>query len=310
MVYDPTEDFLENILRKERQREKLYYFDRAFGETTSQQDVFDHTVRFLVDAVLEGYNATVFAYGATGAGKTHTMMGTEETPGIMPLTLGDLFTKINELTKTNNATYDVTLSYLEIYNENIRDLLSGKSDVLELREDPSRGVVVAGITYVSAKSPKEVLHFLNKGNRSRVCEATGANQVSSRSHAVMQVFVGQTTVDKSGKKSHRFSKLSMIDLAGSERAADTQNRGIRMIEGANINRSLLALGNCINTLVEGKSKYVNYRDSKLTRLLKDSLGGNCRTVMIANISPASSHFDETLNTLKYASRAATIKTQV
>ncbi|KAI8906835.1 kinesin motor domain-containing protein, partial [Gorgonomyces haynaldii] len=303
MVYDPTEDFLENILRKERQREKLFEFDCCFDEFARQEMIFDKTVRFLVDSVIEGYNGTVFAYGATGAGKTHTMMGKDADPGIMPLALAYLFSKKSQ---SQDAVYDISLSYLEIYNENIRDLLSGKQEFLDLREDTSRGVVVAGITYVSAKSPEEVLGFLSKGNKNRSQEATGANAVSSRSHAVMQVFVSQRSTK--GPTTYRFSKLSMIDLAGSERAADTQNRGQRMIEGANINRSLLALGNCINSLVDPtkRSKYVNYRDSKLTRLLKDSLGGNCRTVMIANISPASSHFEETMNTLKYASRAASI----
>ena len=153
--------------------------------------------------------------------------------------------------------------------------------------------------------------FLRKGNRNRSQEPTGANEVSSRSHAVLQVLISVSSTDKAGNKIDRYSKLSMIDLAGSERAAETNNRGQRMIEGANINRSLLALGNCINALVDGKrGKYVNYRDSKLTRLLKDSLGGNCRTVMISNISPASPKFEETLNTLKYASRARNIKNKL
>lgn len=153
--------------------------------------------------------------------------------------------------------------------------------------------------------------FLRKGNRNRSQEPTGANEVSSRSHAILQVLISSSCTDSNGSKIERFSKLSMIDLAGSERAAETNNRGQRMIEGANINRSLLALGNCINALIDGKrGKYVNYRDSKLTRLLKDSLGGNCRTVMISNISPSSTKFDETLNTLKYASRARNIKNKI
>lgn len=273
--------------------------------------MYDGTVKFLIDNVITGYNCCVFAYGATGAGKTYTMMGTLESPGIMSLTLKDLFAKISHQ-RTQSETFDVKLSYLEIYNENIRDLLSGKQDFLDLRQDATKGVVVAGITCVKAKSPSEVLAYLEKGNKNRSCEATGANQVSSRSHAIMQVFISYKSIDTSGKTSLRISKLSMIDLAGSERAADTQNKGLRMIEGANINRSLLALGNCINSLVDPskRKQYVNYRDSKLTRLLKDSLGGNCKTVMIANISPAASHFDETINTLKYASRAITIKAQV
>ncbi|KAI8913867.1 P-loop containing nucleoside triphosphate hydrolase protein, partial [Powellomyces hirtus] len=301
----------------ERPKGRIYTFDQVFGETASQEEVFTRTVKGLIDGVVAGFNATVFAYGATGAGKTYTMLGTDTSPGIISLTLQQLFTVLAPPTTpppqpTPTKTYTVTLTYLEIYNENIRDLLSGKSDYLDLREDAGRGVVVAGITSVNARSPDEVLAFLRKGNRYRTQEATGANEVSSRSHAVLQVLVGCTTIEKKGNRTERFGKLSMIDLAGSERAAETKNRGMRMIEGANINRSLLALGNCITALAEPskRGKYVNYRDSKLTRLLKDSLGGNCRTAMIANISPASSNFDETLNTLKYATRARTIKTRV
>jgi kinesin family protein 18/19 len=305
MVYDPNEYFLEDILRKERPREKVYHFDRVFGFDATQQDVFQ-SVECQVDAVLNGYNATVFCYGATGAGKTHTMMGTEEDPGVMALTLQSLFQKIAYLKE--KGKYKISISYLEIYNEKIRDLLTGTSDHLDLQEDPLRGVVVSGITYMSAPNPESILDLLQKGNKNRIQEATGANETSSRSHAILQVYVSFKSMDQKT----RFSKLSLIDLAGSERAIQTNNRGIRMLEGANINRSLLALGNCINSLVDsGKREgYVNYRDSKLTRLLKDSLGGNCRTVMIANISPASSNFEETLNTLKYASRARNIKTKV
>jgi kinesin family member 18/19 len=193
---------------------------------------------FLVDSVLEGYNSSVFAYGATGAGKTHTMLGTEDEPGIMALTLEDLFTKINIYGSSTGNEYDVSLSYLEIYNENIRDLLSGRNDFLDLKEDPYKGVVVSGIVTVAAQSAKEVLSYLARGNRNRSSLATGANETSSRSHAILQVLVGLKS-----DGNYRSSKLSMIDLAGSERAAETYNRGMRMIEGANINKSLLALGN-------------------------------------------------------------------
>ncbi|KAJ3007202.1 Kinesin-like protein kif19, partial [Thoreauomyces humboldtii] len=308
-ITEPTPDSSDDHLRKDRSKGRIYAFDQVFGETATQEEVFERTVGGLIESVVAGFNATVFAYGATGAGKTYTMLGTDTSPGIISLTLSALFATLEP---TPTTTFTVTLTYLEIYNENIRDLLSGKADYLDLREDAGRGVVVAGITAVCARSPAEVLGFLRKGNRYRTQEATGANEVSSRSHAVLQVLVGCTTKGASGRRTERFGKLSMIDLAGSERAAETKNRGMRMIEGANINRSLLALGNCITALAEPskRGKYVNYRDSKLTRLLKDSLGGNCRTAMIANISPASSNFDETLNTLKYAMRARTIKTKV
>ncbi|XP_042822734.1 kinesin-like protein KIF19 isoform X4 [Panthera tigris] len=202
-------------------------------------------------------------------------------------------------------------AWVQIYNEMIRDLLNPALGYLELRED-SKGVIqVAGITEVSTINAKEIMQLLMKGNRQRTQEPTAANQTSSRSHAVLQVAVRQRSRVKNVLQEVRQGRLFMIDLAGSERASQTQNRGQRMKEGAHINRSLLALGNCINALSDKNSnKYINYRDSKLTRLLKDSLGGNSRTVMIAHISPASSAFEESRNTLTYAGRAKNIKTRV
>ncbi|XP_058477903.1 kinesin-like protein KIF19 isoform X2 [Solea solea] len=201
--------------------------------------------------------------------------------------------------------------YKEIYNEMIRDLLNPSSGFLDLRED-SKGVIqVAGITEVSTINAQEIMELLMKGNKQRTQEPTAANQTSSRSHAVLQVAVKQQSRCREVLQEVRFARLFMIDLAGSERAAQTQNRGQRLKEGAHINRSLLALGNCINALSDKNgTKYVNYRDSKLTRLLKDSLGGNSRTVMIAHISPASVAFEESRNTLTYADRAKSIRTRV
>ncbi|KAJ3393295.1 Protein CBR-klp-13 [Lobulomyces angularis] len=310
LMTDPIDEYGDDVLRRDRQKERVYNYDYVFSEEVDQEELFHKTTKNLISSVIQGFNATAFAYGATGAGKTYTMLGTESNPGIMALTLRHLFEKVE--VENADGNMEVNLSYMEIYNEQIRDLLSGKPEYLDLREDPHRGVIIPGITTFSAESAEDVLSFLHKGNKFRTCESTGANEVSSRSHAILQVVVSHKSVNLKGHRTERFGKLSMIDLAGSERAAETNNRGIRMIEGASINRSLLALANCINALgADGKrGKYVNYRDSKLTRLLKDSLGGNCRTVMIANISPASVHFDETHNTLKYASRARLIKTKL
>ncbi|KAJ3344973.1 Kinesin-like protein kif19 [Entophlyctis luteolus] len=314
----------QDVLRQDRPREKSFEFDSVYPDSSSQKDVFEGTTKELINYVLQGFNATVFAYGATGAGKTYTMIGTTENPGVVPQTLEHLFLQIDKETtaaqenKTSDSSvpsalsYRVHMSYLEIYNENIRDLLSGRSEYLELWEDKVRGSVVGGIERIETKSATEVLEWLEKGNLNRTQEATCANEVSSRSHAILQVFVARRIRVKRGHYTEQNGKLSMIDLAGSERAADTKNKGMRMLEGASINRSLLALGNCINALSEdgANGKYVNYRDSKLTRLLKDSLGGNCKTVMIANISPTVANLEETLNTLKYASRARAIKSKV
>ena len=185
---------------------------------------------------------------------------------------------------------------------------------MELREDPAQGVCIAGLKEVEVCSAEEILSLLIHGNGNRTTESTDANIASSRSHAVFQIIAKHTEKGQGIHAEVNVGKLSLIDLAGSERASKTNNRGLRMIEGANINRSLLALGNCINALHEnslkGKENYIPYRDSKLTRLLKDSLGGNCRTVMIANIGGAHSSFEETHNTLKYANRAKNIKTNV
>jgi kinesin family member 18/19 len=237
------------------------------------------------------------------------MLGTREEPGIMFRTLHDLFIEISKT--SDSLLYQVSMSYLEIYNELIRDLLNPSSGFLELREDAKGGVQVAGISEKVADTPEEVMHMLHKGNKERTQEPTKANKTSSRSHAVLQVNIKQRNKIRTHAQEMRLGKLYMIDLAGSERAAHTQNTGKRMVEGAHINRSLLALGNCINALSEkSNTKYVNYRDSKLTRILKDSLGGNSKTVMIAHVSPASIHFEESRNTLVYADRAKYIRTKL
>ena len=323
ILMDPIEYNGPSTVFKNRNREQAYAFDFAFDKNASQNVVFENSTKFLIDGVVNGFNATVFAYGATGAGKTYTMLGIDNNPGIMPLTLRELFNKVNSF---GDREYKLKFWYLEIYNENIRDLLkfndkkNNKSDntsneYLDLREDPERGIVVSGITELNVTNSSDMLKILKRGNRNRTQEATGANETSSRSHAILQVSIECKDKNSGINIEIKFSKLSLIDLAGSERASATQNRGIRLIEGANINRSLLTLGNCINALCDAnikgnKKPYIPYRDSKLTRLLKDSLGGNARTVMIANVSPSINTFEDTYNTLKYANRAKNIKTFV
>ncbi|KDR22574.1 hypothetical protein L798_12702, partial [Zootermopsis nevadensis] len=275
-----------------------------------QDMVYEATSSGLVSDVLLGYNATVFAYGATGSGKTHTMVGSPQQPGIMVRALNDLFQAVKD--SKNPEQFTVTMSYLEIYNENIRDLLNPSSGFLELREDSrGRNIQVTRLSEISTTSTDEVMHLLQKGNRARTVEPTAANKTSSRSHALLSVTVRQTSPLQPPEQMRsriKHGKLFMIDLAGSERASQTKNRGKRLQEGAHINRSLLALGNCINAL-SGGARYVNYRDSKLTRLLKDALSGNCRTVMIAHVSPAAMHKEESRNTLLYADRAKNISTK-
>ena len=273
-------------------------------------EIYERTAKTLIPPLFKGYNGCVFAYGATGTGKTHTMLGDSKTPGLCNLSLQAIFQMLAEKTDTENV---VKVSYVEIYNENIRDLLAAKenSKYLDLRDDPLKGVTLAGATEIIVENAEQVMSLLLMGNRRRTTEATNANQTSSRSHAVFQVSLVMTPWTKGVRVEKTIGKLSLIDLAGSERGTVTENRGIRLREGAKINRSLLALANCINALGDRNKKgtFVPYRDSKLTRMLKDSLGGNCRTVMVVTVSPASSQFEETVNTLKYANRAKNITTK-
>ncbi|XP_026402479.1 kinesin-like protein KIN-8A isoform X1 [Papaver somniferum] len=294
----------KDYLRLKRLRGRHFTFDASFPDPTPQQDVYSSTTAELVEGVLQGKNGSVFCYGPTGAGKTYTMLGTMDNPGVMVLAIKDLFAKIRQ--RSCDGNHVVHLSYLEVYNEMVRDLLS-PGRPLVLRED-KQGIVAAGLTQYRAYSTDEVMALLQQGNKNRTTEPTRANETSSRSHAILQVVAEYRVRHASMNVVNRVGKLSLIDLAGSERALATDQRTLRSLEGANINRSLLALSSCINALVEGK-KHIPYRNSKLTQLLKDSLGGVCNTVMIANISPSNISFGETQNTLHWADRAKEIRTK-
>ncbi|KAE9601878.1 hypothetical protein Lal_00040815 [Lupinus albus] len=291
-----------DYLRLNRIRGRHFTFDASFPDSATQHEVYSTTTSELVEAVMQGRNGSVFCYGATGAGKTYTMLGTLENPGVMVLAIKDLFSKIKQ-----RSSHVVHLSYLEVYNETVKDLLSPGRPLI-LRED-KQGIVAAGLTQYRAYSTDEVMALLQQGNQNRTTEPTRANETSSRSHAILQVVVEYRDRDSSMNIVNRVGKLSLIDLAGSERAHATDQRTVRSLEGANINRSLLALSSCINALVEGK-KHIPYRNSKLTQLLKDSLGGTCNTVMIANISPSNLSFGETQNTVHWADRAKEIRLKV
>lgn len=302
---DLTDLASENdYLRLKRGRGHHHFcFDASFPDSTTQAEVYSTSTADLVEGVLQGRNGTVFCYGATGAGKTYTMLGTMENPGVMVLAIKDLFSKVRQ--RSYDGSHSIQLSYLEVYNETVRDLLSPGRPLL-LRED-KQGIVAAGLTQYRAYSTDEVMKLLQQGNQNRTTEPTRMNETSSRSHAILQVVVEYRYLDGANIVA-RVGKLSLIDLAGSERALATDQRTQRSLEGANINRSLLALSSCINALVEGK-RHIPYRNSKLTQLLKDSLGGACNTVMIANISPSNLSFGETQNTLHWADRAKEIKTK-
>nr|QBH87853.1 kinesin-like protein KIF3B [Larimichthys polyactis] len=287
---------------------QILTFDSIYDWNSKQIDLYDETFRPLVDSVLFGFNGTIFAYGQTGTGKTYTMEGVRNDPerrGVIPNSFEHIFTHIS---RSQNQQYLVRASYLEIYQEEIRDLLS-KDQVrrLELREKPDTGVYVKDLLSFVTKSVQEIERVMNVGNQNRSVGSTNMNEHSSRSHAIFVITVECSELGVDGENHIRVGKLNLVDLAGSERQTKTGAKGERLKEATKINLSLSALGNVISALVDGRSSHIPSRGSKLTRLLQDSLGGNARTVMVANIGPASYNVEETLTTLRYSNRAKNIK---
>ncbi|XP_067904464.1 kinesin-like protein KIF3B isoform X2 [Heterodontus francisci] len=287
---------------------KTFTFDAVYDYNSKQVELYDETFRPLVESVLLGFNGTIFAYGQTGTGKTYTMEGLRTDPerrGVIPNSFEHIFTHIS---RSQNQQYLVRASYLEIYQEEIKDLLAkDQTKRLELKERPDTGVYVKDLSSFVTKNVKEIEHVMNVGNQNRSVGATNMNEHSSRSHAIFVITVECSEIGLDGENHIRVGKLNLVDLAGSERQAKTGAQGERLKEATKINLSLSALGNVISALVDGKSTHIPYRDSKLTRLLQDSLGGNAKTVMVANIGPASYNCEETLTTLRYANRAKNIK---
>lgn len=287
---------------------KQFTFDAVFDWNAKQTDLYDEIFRPLVESVLEGFNGTIFAYGQTGTGKTYTMEGVRNDPerrGVIPNSFEHIF---NHIARSQNQQYLVRASFLEIYQEEIRDLLAkDQNKRLELKERPDTGIYVKDLSTFVCKSIKEIEHVMTIGNQNRAVGATNMNLHSSRSHAIFIITIEHSELGIDGQHHIRVGKLNLVDLAGSERQAKTGAVGERQKEAIKINLSLSALGNVISALVDGKSSHIPYRDSKLTRLLQDSLGGNAKTIMVANIGPASYNYDETLITLRYANRAKNIK---
>lgn len=294
--------------------DKSFTYDFVFDPSAEQEEVFKTSVAPLIRGIFKGYNATVLAYGQTGSGKTYSMGGTytadqehEPIVGVIPRVIKLLFQE-----KEQRLEWEFTLkvSYLEIYNEDILDLLSPsreRSSQISIREDPKEGIKIIGLTERDVACAQDTVLCLEQGNNSRTVASTAMNSQSSRSHAIFTISVEQRK--KSDKNNSFRCKLHLVDLAGSERQKKTKAEGDRLKEGININRGLLCLGNVISALGDENKKggFVPYRDSKLTRLLQDSLGGNSHTLMIACVSPADSNLEETLNTLRYADRARKIK---
>ncbi|CAF2984438.1 unnamed protein product [Rotaria sp. Silwood2] len=266
--------------------------------SSKQKDVYEQTARTLVDSVLEGFNGTIFAYGQTGTGKTFTMEGIRSQPdlrGIIPSSFAHIFDSIAHST---SRQFLVRASYLEIYNESIRDLLSrDQNKRLQLQEHPKEGVHVHDLSSFITKNSPEIEHVMTTGNLNRSTGATNMNEHSSRSHAIFVITIESSEIGADGKAHIRVGKLNLVDLAGSERQAKTGSTGDRFKEATNINLSLSVLGNVISALVDGNS-HIPYRDSKLTRLLQNSLGGNSKTIMIATLGPADYNYEESLTTLR------------
>ncbi|KAH0572069.1 Kinesin-like protein [Spironucleus salmonicida] len=286
---------------------QTFTFDAVYGQNDKDQwstqiEVFDESVRPAVEFVLQGFNSTVFAYGQTGSGKTYTMMGYGDDIGMIPMAIQRIFDYISSA--DDDTSYLVRCSFYEIYNEQIRDLMTGILN-LPVNENPDKGVYINGLTEYQVQSDKEINDIMEKGNKHRSVAATKMNATSSRSHSIFQVIVECQQIIE-GKETVRVGKLNLVDLAGSERQGKTEATGDRLKEGAKINLSLSNLGIVIQKLVDQET-HIPYRQSKLTHLLKDSLGGNSKTLMVVAVSPASTNFEETMSTLRYADRAKRIK---
>ncbi|CAO0794337.1 unnamed protein product [Mucor circinelloides] len=283
-----------------------FSFDKCFGSNTRQQEIFEYSIKSIVDDVVAGYNGTVFAYGQTGSGKTYTMMGSSiddpENKGIIPRIIEQIFTSIQQA--PINMEFTVKVAYMEIYMERVKDLLVPQNDNLPIHEDKVKGVYVKGIKEVYVSDTSEVYDVMRIGGDNRVVASTNMNAESSRSHSIVLTTITQKNLDTGAAKS---GKLYLVDLAGSEKVGKTGASGQTLEEAKKINKSLTALGMVINSLTDGKSSHVPYRDSKLTRILQESLGGNSRTTLIINCSPSSYNEAESISTLRFGARAKTIK---
>lgn len=313
--------------------EKTFTFDNSFWSHNEkdehyahQEDIYNALGEEFLDHNFEGYHTCIFAYGQTGSGKSYTMMGTPAQPGLIPRTCEDLFQRI-ESSISPHISYSVRVSYFEVYNEHVRDLLAPPShaadkhpNYLKIRESPTEGPYIKDLTDLSVKNYSELLRYMRIGDSNRTIASTKMNDTSSRSHAVFTIMLKQIHHDLStDATTERLARIRLVDLAGSERAKATEATGARLREGSNINKSLTTLGRVIAALADprharvhngGKTRskdVVPYRDSILTWLLKDSLGGNSKTAMIACIAP--SDYDETLSTLRYADQAKHIRTR-
>ena len=325
---DPTSpveivDQKNNVMTINREFDKKNFsFDNIFPMESSQISIFDTTSKEVVNSVLKGYNGTIFAYGQTGSGKTYTMVGNfenEELKGIIPRSFDYIF---EEIKKDKEHKYNIKISFIQIYLETIQDLLEPSNKEIRIREDPEHGVYLEGVQWIEVNSTGECSKIFKIGEKNRVTESTMMNTFSSRSHAILiakiekNIVLSKEKILELSKESNEKIKaervmtnsfLYLVDLAGSERVKKSKAVNMRLEEAKKINYSLLILGNCIQSLTETKPTYIAYRDSKLTRLLQESLGGNAKTSLIVTISPSGYNTDETISSLNFALRAMKVQ---
>jgi kinesin family member 5 len=313
------------LLTKPYYDDREFVVDRVLSSEITQEESYELVGQNIVNEVIQGYNGTIMAYGQTGSGKTFTVFGSrsaiesygiENHPesGIVPRSLHHIFEYITE--NIDEAQFQVTVSFMQIYMEVLTDLLiktKQPKSTLQIREDPKTGIFINGLEQVSVQNEFEVMRIISEAAKARSTSSTSMNKNSSRSHAILQVVLEQRWIEEGPPKKRRIKKglLTIVDLAGSERLSKSGSEGLRLSEAKTINKSISALGNCIAALAEGNNiSHVPFRDSKLTRLLTDSLGGNSKTCMYACIGPALLNYDETYSTLLFATRAMNVRTHV
>ena len=290
---------------------EIFNFDSVITPSMSNKDIFEKLIKQNLINLLKGINVSIFAYGQTSTGKTFTMKGEPKSnEGLIPLSIKEIFNSLNN--KESFITkYLVKVSYIEIYNETVNDLIDPSKKNLEIRESGNKGIFVNNLSEISVNNLEKAMQLLNKGESNRIIAETKLNEKSSRSHTIFKINIEFHMKEKNNNKEKKYnSQLNLVDLAGSENVSKAKCEGIRIKEGGNINKSLLALSNVINKLSQNNKSFVNYRDSKLTRLLQTSLGGNSKTTIICTMVDDNSHYSETLNTLHFGIKAKNIKTIV
>ena len=306
----------EQLILTHKHLRRSYTFNLVFGQESSQEDVFFNcSINKLIDSALDGYSVTIFAYGQTGSGKTYTIMGREDAinekilynnkySGIMPKSINYIWSTVGR----RQQKYYIKVSFLEIYNEQINDLLNPTNSNLQIRWDQKQGFFVEGLLVIECKKPEDIVEIIIQGTKNRKKGSHDLNKDSSRSHSILTVYLISEFLS-GGESYKKYGKLSFVDLAGSERLKETHSKGGMVKETGNINKSLFVLGKVISSLTDKKNtnQHIPYRDSKLTMLLMDSIGGTAKTLMIACVSPSSEYSDETMSTLNYASRTMNIK---